>query len=224
MKKRRLAEPFDVTEFLRHTDSDLRSALKSMIMPSQETAATAIPGLNLVPDVNIGPGTKLIPGSILDADANLRPGTELIPGLDIHGMESVGTDRKPVGRRFTIREALTAADGHSRAEQQVYETLWKVGSAQPDGSRVVRIGMLTLARQTGLSESNTRLNLRSLERKLAIEQVEGFVCESSQGRTWKIHSTESILARRRQLGLNWYMKRTLKVVFVDRETGDPLLS
>lgn len=91
-----------------------------------------------------------------------------------------------------------------------------------DGSRLITIGMLALARLSGLSESNARINLRSLQRKLAVEEHSTFVCENSLGRTWRVYSPEQILTRRRAAGLLWYMKRTLAVVFVDPETGSQL--
>lgn len=82
--------------------------------------------------------------------------------------------------------------------------------------------MLALGRISGLSESNARINLRNLQRKLAVEEFATFACEYSQGRTYRVYSAEQILARRRQAGLIWYMKRTLAVVFVDPDTGSQI--
>jgi hypothetical protein len=135
------------------------------------------------------------------------------------GFPEKGTARK---RSFAIREATTSADGHSRAEQDVYLALWNQGQAQLDGSRLITIGMLALARLAGLSESNARINLRSLQRKLAVEEHSTFVCEQSQGRTWRVYSPDQIMSRRRAAGMIWYMKRTLAVVFVDPGTGSQL--
>lgn len=128
----------------------------------------------------------------------------------------------PGKRKFAIREASTVADGHSRAEHDVYLALWNEGAPQLDGSRLITIGMLNLGRLAGLSESNARINLRSLQRKLAVEEHSTFVCENSQGRTWRVFSPEQVLARRRAAGLIWYMKRTLAVTFVNPETGEQL--
>jgi hypothetical protein len=129
---------------------------------------------------------------------------------------------RPKKRNFAIREALTAADGHSRAEHDVYESLWREATPQFDGTRLITIGMLALARLSGLSESNARINLRSLQRKLAVEEHSTFICENSLGRTWRVFPPEQILSRRRAAGLIWYMKRTLAVVFVDPSTGSQL--
>jgi hypothetical protein len=115
------------------------------------------------------------------------------------------------------------SDAHTRAEQHVYERLW--GAAQPydEVSRAVTIGFGAMANLVGLSESNARINLRSLLAKLAVEEIGEYNCERSQGRTYRIFNEAEILRRRREAGLCWYMRRTLAVVFVDPATGQPLL-
>ena len=123
-----------------------------------------------------------------------------------------------------MRLAETASDGHSRAEEQIYKELWEAGEADGDGSRILTIGYVTLGRLVGLSESNVRINVRSLIRKLSLEEHTTYHCEAGRGRTWRIFSPERILERRREAGLIWYSKRTLAVVFVDGETGRNLLS
>jgi hypothetical protein len=156
--------------------------------------------------------------------AKLNPAVNLHPGINLKAAVKSAPDLQvgPKKRNFAIREANTAADGHSRAEHDVYEALWREATPQFDGSRLITIGMLALARLSGLSESNARINLRSLQRKLAVEEHSTFVCENSLGRTWRVFSPEQILARRRAAGLIWYMKRTLAVVFVDPNTGSQI--
>lgn len=251
-------------EFLRPTDTDIKSALHTLIGPAAEPAIPAPdltpapileadsslepppktepainstagpnlvvdqqasapftnpppnlePGLNLRPsvgiNVNLEVSAKSTPAFNSITPVRLKPPVSLHPGINLTG---------PRKRNFAIREATTAADGHSRAEHDVYQALWNEGTPQLDGSRLITIGMLNLGRLAGLSESNARINLRSLQRKLAVEEHSTFVCENSQGRTWRVFSPDQILARRRAAGLIWYMKRTLAVVFVDPETG-----
>ena len=116
-----------------------------------------------------------------------------------------------------------AADAHTRAEQHVYECLWKIAQPHDEMSRAVTIGFGAMANLVGLSESNARINLRSLLAKLAVDEIGEYNCERSQGRTYRIFNEAEILRRRREAGLRWYMRRTLAVVFVDPTTGQPLL-
>ncbi|MDZ4801428.1 MAG: hypothetical protein SGI92_24995 [Bryobacteraceae bacterium] len=75
-----------------------------------------------------------------------------------------------------------------------------------------------------MSESNARINLRSLIQKLAIEEHSTYNCEQSTGRTYRILNYSEILRRRREAGYTWVMRKTLAVSFVDPATGEPLLS
>jgi len=149
-----------------------------------------------------------MPGHI-GAGGKINPGINLIPG--------------PGKRRFAIREMTRAQDAHTRAEQHVYERLWEAGSSYDEVSRAITIGFGAMARLVSLSESNARINLRSLIAKLAIEEIGAYNCERSVGRTYRIFTEAEILRRRREAGLQWFMRRTLAVVFVDPVTGQPLL-
>jgi hypothetical protein len=115
-----------------------------------------------------------------------------------------------------------AQDAHTRAEQQVYEYLWQSAKPIDDISRSITIGFGAMARMVRLSESNARINVRSLVAKLAIQEHGAYNCERSIGRTYRIFNYSEILRRRREAGLLWYMRRTLAVVFVDPQTGQPL--
>lgn len=259
--KRATPKDFDVMEFLRPTDTDIKSALHTLIGPSTDSkeAGPAIePALNIDPPlkldaeskspagIQISPAPVLRPPLNLSADAPLAPkeeksvaevvfqsgpGPELRPATNKLPSPVLRPPPKliartdiviPKKRNFAIREASTATEGHSRAENDVYLALWNEATPQADGSRLITIGMLNLGRLSGLSESNARINLRSLQRKLAVEEHSTFVCENSLGRTWRVFSPEEIMIRRRNAGLIWYMKRTLAVVFVDPETGSQL--
>ena len=109
-----------------------------------------------------------------------------------------------------IRKAVQAEDGHSQAEQSVYDALWQAAApltSDPDGPRTIRIGYHRLGQLTRLSWVSVKSNLRTLEKKLAIE-VTG--CENSatrEGKCYLVHSRASILVRRKQAGLEW-VRRT----------------
>lgn len=236
MKRKGKAAPidFDVAEFLRPTDTDLKSAIHTLL---GTTAADA--PLKLDPPLNLEAPTNLVAAPILRAPANIEPLPNYSPSFEsglkldpppiiepaskLEGGPKLDYPRLQKPRTFAIREARSASDGHSRAEEQVYQTLWQQAELQGDGSRLIQIGYLALARLVGLSESNARINLRSLERKLAVEEFAPYICEQSQGRTWRIFSPGQILERRAVAGLRFYMKRTLAVVFVDPRTGQRLL-
>ncbi len=263
-KKSRHIEDFDVTDFLRPDDRDLRTALASLMgvspaQPSpvpQEVSLKSRPGPNLDPGTVLGPGPKTVPDAKLAGGLNLDPGANLVPppnsvppvslepppnlipepsivpginlrpdpnslsGLNIRPglkLRPAAESPTPGLRQYPIRHALSAEEGHSRGEQAVYDALWRDADPQPDGSRLLRIGMLGLARRAGMSESNIRVNLRGLVQKLSVEEETGYVCEAGQGRTWRVLSPDQILQRRRTVGMEWYRKRTLAVVFVNPE-------
>ena len=94
-RRKRQPEQFDVVEFLRESDGDLKSALNSLLrnpavqagQAEDEDTITPGPGLKLVPaparsegdliaDLNLIPGPDLMPATT-DPGVNLRPGPEL---------------------------------------------------------------------------------------------------------------------------------------------------
>ena len=107
-----------------------------------------------------------------------------------------------------IRPAVAVEDGHSLAEQAVYEALWK--AAAPEGSgadRVLRIGYHRLAKMTRLSWVSVKSNLRTLEKKLAIEITGSENSATREGKSYRIYSKPAILERRKQAGLD-FVRRT----------------
>jgi hypothetical protein len=244
-KRKRQPDAFDVVEFLRESDDDLKSALNSLLRAPEapesvavilESEANLIPApnlselpssagaapLNLMPEANVdpplklgvrgqGPGARDQESGISAASINIDPGIKL------------GRRPEPGKRQFAIREMRRAEDAHTRAEQHVYQCLWENATAYDEVSRTITIGFGAMAKLVGLSESNARINLRSLIAKLAVEEIAQYNCERSVGRTYRVFSEAEILRRRREAGLVWFMRRTLAVVFVDPATGQPLL-
>jgi hypothetical protein len=114
------------------------------------------------------------------------------------------------GKRAHIRKANMIEDGHSLAEQAVYDALWKAAApASPveQGDRTVRIGYRRLAQMTRLSWVSVKANLKSLEHKLAIEVIGSENSATRQGKTYRVYSPGSIMERRRKAGLEW-VRRT----------------
>lgn len=107
-------------------------------------------------------------------------------------------------------------DAHSLAEQAVYDAMYRTGKPHQGDSRVLTIGLRTLAELSRMAYSNCKANVRSLVAKLALEERPGF--SYTEGRTYIIYSFREILRRRRAAGLT-HVIRTRGVAFVDPATG-----
>jgi hypothetical protein len=122
-------------------------------------------------------------------------------------------------RRVRIREAVTVQDGHSLAEQAVYDAMYRAGKPYQGDSRILTIGLRTLAELSRMAYSNCKANVRSLVAKLAIDEGQSF--SYTDGRTYVIYSFREILRRRKAAGLT-HVVRTRGVAFVDPNTGNEL--
>ena len=122
-------------------------------------------------------------------------------------------------RRPRLRQARLAQDGHSHAEQSVYSALWAAGIPDPDGNRIVTMGLGRLSKVARLSENNCRLNICSLKKKLALAEVGSEDSRAGIGKTYRVYSYSAILAQRRAAGLEWVI-RTKGVKFIERHEND----
>jgi len=165
-------------------------------------------------------------------------GTESVSDTgSVSGTDSVSdTDPVPVldrlspsGRRKNsahyqrpkAKQVTSAEEGHSHTEQHVYEALWSRAAVYDRESREITIGLGTMSHHVRLSLNNCRLNIRSLIRKLAVEELRSEQCEQKVGKTYRIYSSAAILKRRKMAGLEWVI-RTKGVIFVDPKSGLPL--
>lgn len=123
-------------------------------------------------------------------------------------------------RRTRIREVTTVQDGHSLAEQAVYEAMYRAGRPYRAESRILTIGLRTLAEISRMAYSNCKANVRSLAAKLAIDERPGF--SYVDGRTYIIYGFAEILERRKAAGLT-HVIRTRGVAFVNPVSGRPVL-
>ena len=121
-----------------------------------------------------------------------------------------------VYRRPRIREAVTVQDAHTLAEQAVYDAMYRAGKPHQGDSRMLTIGLRTLAEIARMAYSNCKANVRSLIEKLAVDAGEEF--SYTTGRTYIVYSFRDILRRRRAAGLT-HVIRTRGVVFVDPSSG-----
>jgi hypothetical protein len=114
------------------------------------------------------------------------------------------------GRQTRIWKAQAVEDGHSLAEQAVYEALWSVAfpvNESEHADRTIRIGYHRLAQITRLSWVSVKANLRSLEKKLAIQVIASENSATQEGKSYHVYSRPAILDRRRKAGLEW-VRRT----------------
>ncbi len=246
-------EPFDVGDFLRPTDTDLRSALSTLLHGGQEELPAPVeiaaprtiePGPKLEHRTQFDPSTKTVFHPETHSDTKVPAPLKPPPALELRTpakssaasasgssislqtplstVPPPGLSSEPKKRQFAVRPALLVEDGHSRAEQQVYARLWDNATPHDDASRLITLGFASMGKLTGLSESNARINLRSLIQKLAVEEHTTYDCAASQGRTYRVFEPAEVLRRRHAAGLRWVMRRTLAVVFVDPESKLPL--
>jgi hypothetical protein len=173
------------------------------------------------PPAPIIPALEVTPPVFAALDSRYGESTELPPPApESAAVESSALDSR-YRRRPRIREAVTPEDGHSLAEQAVYEAMCRAGKPYRGESRILTIGLRTLAELSRMAYSNCKANVRSLVAKLALDELPGF--SYTDGRTYIIYSPAEILDRRRQAGLT-HVLRTRGVAFVDRDSGAPIRS
>jgi hypothetical protein len=120
-----------------------------------------------------------------------------------------------------IRRALAMEDGHSLAEQAVYTALWKAATPVNDhvnADRTIRVGYHKLAQMTRLSWVSVKSNLRSLEKKLALEVISAENSATQEGKRYLVYAPGSVLERRKKAGLEW-VRRTRGVELLGRAHG-----
>jgi hypothetical protein len=179
--------------------------------------------LEAVTPTNSRWGTKTSAGSV-PATYSVA-GTDSVPGTDPVSPTDPGPGLlKSISARYQKpkpRQAIRVEDGHSHIEQHVYEVLWQTASPYNEQARMITIGFGMMSSLMRLSLNNCRLNVRSLIRKLAIEELREELCQQGVGKTYLIYAPDVILQRRHQAGLGWVI-RTRGVAFVHPTTGKPI--
>ena len=125
----------------------------------------------------------------------------------------------PAGR-IRIRKCSAAHDGHSLGEEVLYQALWKTATPESDDTRTIVIGWRGMSQLCRMTPKNCKINTQRLIRKLALEVLSPYNTPESIGTTYRVHSSDAILRRRRAAGLEWVV-RSRGVEFVDPATGAP---
>jgi hypothetical protein len=161
--------------------------------------------------INSGAPEFVVGGPVLNKDA---PGVNEGPP-DFNEGNTVFT----LPRVVKLREARSVHEGHTQGEQLVYETLWRNAKPYSGGARILTIGIGRLAPLVPMTYNNCQSNLRSLARKLAIEERP--TARHNDGRTYIVYGDEDILQRRRAAGLTHVLRLTRSVRLVN--PGDPYM-
>jgi hypothetical protein len=178
--------------------------------PEPEAAA---PKLSDTPETSPSATTSTVaePGAVQEANTAIETTTvrrqHTVPGRNtVEQPYTVSIQPFQDSRRWKVKRARGVEDGHSLAEQEVYRTLWQVGAPEgddPEANRTIRIGYDRLAGLVRLSWVTVKANLRSLEKKLAIEVVAAEDSASRAGKQYRVYSNAAIWARRQSAGLLW---------------------
>jgi hypothetical protein len=151
------------------------------------------------------------------------PDTETVSDTDTVPVPGKNKPHNPARyHRPNASAAKHIQDGHSHSEHAVYTALWEAGEPHTPDARVVTMGFGAMSRLARLSLNNCRLNIRSLIRKLAIEEIGSEDCENKVGKTYLVYNGATVMKRRKAAGLEWVV-RTKGVSFIDPKTGARLL-
>jgi len=117
---------------------------------------------------------------------------------------------------------FSAQDGHSFAEERLYNALWHARHAQieSEDSRLVTAGWDLMSKLAGMTPRNAKENCHRLLQKLALEKVQAHRSEERIGATYRVYSYAIILQRRRTAGLEWITRNRGGVTFVSSPVND----
>jgi hypothetical protein len=128
-----------------------------------------------------------------------------------------------------VHRCVYVQDAHTSGEQVLLTTLTRLGKhprygrAEKDGACIVSVSTKELAVQAAMHESNVRLNLRSLLKKLAIELVEYEDKKKQTARVYRVLPFKQILERRRAAGM-LYVIKSHGIKFITKDETDSLLA
>jgi hypothetical protein len=195
----------------------LSAATSLPVSPERSPVSDTPPVSDPLPDSDSLPDSELLPVSVSHPVSNTLPVSE-------SSQVAINVVRGSVpSQNRKIRKCRLSQDAHSAGEETLYRILWEEGkpvSANPLGSRTVRIGYAELANRARMHKANVRLNLASLAAKLAIEQSGDFSSRDMIAKSYRVLSYKEILERRRTAGLE-YVIRQKNVIFVT-PTGVPI--
>lgn len=136
---------------------------------------------------------------------------------------SPGTVSSQATVSLKLYRCFSAQDGHSFAEERLYNALWHSRHAliESDETRLITVGWDLMSKLAGMTPRNAKENCLRLIQKLAVEKVESHRSEERIGTTYRLYSYNLILQRRRRAGLEWITRNRGGVAFVTAPTISP---
>ena len=162
------------------------------------------------------PSRDTVPSKATVASIATVPSKDTVP----RELRSKGTVSLKAGPK--VYRCFTAQDGHSFAEDRLYNALWNSKHARGESpeTKLVAVGWDVMAKLAGMTPRNVRENCFRLIQKLAIEKVHAHSSEQRVGTTYRIFSYTAILRQRREAGLEWVVRNRGGVSFVNTQSGD----
>jgi hypothetical protein len=177
-----------------------------------------VPDIETVPDTGSAPATEIVAGTESVPRSETIPSPPSVSDTDLISDTDQDYPRSPRYQKPKPRRARSVEDGHSHSEQSLYEALWERARHYNADCRVITMGFGSMSHIARLSLNNCRQNVRSLIRKLALEELCAEKCDEKIGKTYLIYNPQTILRRRKAAGLEWVI-RTKGVVFIDVASG-----
>jgi hypothetical protein len=173
------------------------------------------------PAVDLDPRIDIAPEVISSPDTVTTPQPYAViigRGGSIATPEVVSIPAVHSGPRLRIRRCSATHDGHSLGEEVLYQALWKAAHPESADARTIVIGWRGMSQLCRMTPKNCKINTQRLIRKLALEVLSPYNTPESIGTTYRVHSDQAILQRRRAAGFEWVV-RSRGVEFVDPATG-----
>jgi hypothetical protein len=107
-----------------------------------------------------------------------------------------------------LRPLRTASDGHSAAEQSMYDTLWDSAEPLDQGDRIrkITIGYERAGQLLGINKTGAKRLIAALTAKFSIEMTARQNSDERIGREYLIHSPTAITLRRREAGYTHFSR------------------
>ena len=124
-----------------------------------------------------------------------------------------------------VRRCVLAQDGHTKAENQIYDVLWnsKTAIVDPDApsrAKLVRMGYMELSKKALVDKKTAKQNIATLIAKLTIEVAEDYDSQTMTSRLYRVFNYPIVLERRAKAGLT-HVIRDRRVSFTTPQ-GDPI--
>jgi hypothetical protein len=228
--------PVEAPGISRDAGTTEASATVEAPAPIEASGAAQGSGSLKSPEISKDAGATETPGR-LEAPASLEaPGlvdditaAELaVPSIASAALQAAEVLKTPASLNAPLKiyHCRSVQEGHSFAEDRVYNILWNAQQTRPEThqTRLVTIGYRTIARLAAMTPRNAKENCRRLVQKLSLEPAAAYDSARSLAITYRIFAYDEILRKRRETGLEWVVRNRGGVTFVDPATGLPLSS